>query len=59
MYGLSKETGVTLMYKCINCGAVIEEPALVENHLTNDAYYVIEEVCPHCNNYCYEIEEEV
>lgn len=45
------------MYKCINCGRVLESGILVENHLTNDEFYVVEEVCPFCFNYIYETEE--
>ncbi len=30
---------------------------VIENHLTGDEYYVLEEVCPYCRNYVYETEE--
>ena len=46
------------MFRCSNCSRIIEEGILIENHLTNDEYFVLEEVCPYCKNYIYEITEE-
>lgn len=36
----------------------MEEGIIIENHLTNDDYYVLEEVCPYCKNYIYEVTKE-
>ena len=46
------------MYRCLNCGEVFNEPDIIRNHPTDDDYYVVEEVCPYCNNYYEEIEGE-
>ena len=41
------------MYKCTNCGRLMDEPSIEENHLTNDEHYALEEMCPFCHNYVY------
>ena len=46
------------MYRCLNCGEIFDEPVIIENHLTNDEHYALEEACPYCHNYCEEIKEE-
>lgn len=46
------------MYKCTNCGAVMEDCILMRNHLTQDEHYAVEEGCPYCYNYVYFITEE-
>lgn len=46
------------MFRCSNCSRFVEEGVLMENHLTNDEFFVLEEVCPYCKNYIYEITKE-
>ena len=46
------------MYRCLNCGRVFDEGILIQNHLTNDEFYAVEDVCPFCHNYYEEIDNE-